>query len=171
MRKITALAVAILLVLPVVFASHGSYDTYGNSDYSSNKDFEYVNYHEDEDARRHYSDCGYYDYDYYGRSCHRSRDDYEYHRSRDFEFGKYHEDVHASSDYGNSYYDSGYNSFHYPDNHLMIADHYPTYYDSYYSPSSAYDYNPTYYDDYSVGYDGGTYSVGGGIYGYLPYNY
>ncbi len=144
MRKTVAMLIALLFVLPGVLA----YENYGSSDYSYNKDFEYVRYHETEDARRNYNDCGYYDYDYYGSSCRGSRDAYSYHRSRDFEFGRYHEDVHASSDYGRGYYDYNRDSFSYPG------------YRSYtpYGYDEGYDYN-------------GGYGMGAHVYGYLPYDY
>lgn len=108
MKKIIAL-LAVLLVLPVVYASH----SYGSYDYSYDKDFEYVRYSENEHASRSHDSCGYYDYDYYGSTygCGGYGDNYEYHRSRDFEFGRYHEDVRSSGDRG--YYGS-YDSYHYP---------------------------------------------------------
>ncbi len=148
MKRTLALLFAVLLTLPAAFAYHGSYGYDGSYDYSSTKDFEYVNYHETEDARRSYNDCGYYSYDYYGPSCTRTRDNYVYHRSRDFEFGRYHEDVRTSSDYGRTY---SYDSYRYPRNS------YGTYYPS----------------RYSFDYNGGLYSAGGGFYGgaYLPYGY
>ena len=134
MRKLIALVFAAMLVLPVVFASHRS-----SYDYDYNKDFEYVKYHESEHASRSYSDCGYYDYDYWGRGCHRSRDRYEFSRSRDFEFGRFHEDFRSSGDSYGSYFDRGFDSFSYPD-----------------------------YDYYSVPYDGGRYS-NGRFSAYIPY--
>lgn len=134
MRKLFALVFAVLLVLPAAFASRSSYD------YSSNKDFEYVKYNENEHASESYSDCGYYDYDYWGRSCHSSHDRYEFSRSRNFEFGRYHEDVHTSGDFAGRSYDRYYDSFAYPD----------------------------YGYDYSTPYDGGRYSSGR-FSTYIPY--
>jgi len=50
MNKVYALMIGLLLVFPVVFASH--YGSYGNYDYSSTKDYEYVRYSETEDSYR-----------------------------------------------------------------------------------------------------------------------
>ncbi len=160
MNKAYAVLIAVLLTLPIASASHGSYqsyESYGDYDYSYNKDFEYVKYHETEDAYRNhdYNSCGNYDYGYYGSygsNCRNNNDQYSYHRSRDFEFGRYHEDVQIHGDH----YDTSYNSYQYPSN--SYNDYYPSY-----------DYYPTY--SYDTDYEGGGYSMGAGIYGYLPYNY
>ncbi len=109
MKKLMSLAIAVLMVIPAVFA----YQSYGDYDYSYTKDFNYVNYHETEDMHKSYDSCGYYDYDYYGSRCGRNSN-YEYHRSRDFQFGNYHEETHASGNYGNGYYNSHYDGFSYP---------------------------------------------------------
>jgi len=159
MNRLLTMVIATLLVFPAVFASYNNYESYGNYDYSSHKDFEYVNYHETEDAYRNYNrdSCGYYDYDYYGSTCNNYGDSYSYHRSRNFEFGRYSEDIYASGDSSRGYSNSGYDSFRYPS-------------DSYY-PSSGY--YPTNSYDYDTDYEGGRYSAGMGmdLYGYLPYDY
>ncbi len=153
MNRILKLLIATLFVLPIVSASHNSYESYGNYDYSSHKDFEYVNYHETEDVYRNSNrdSCGYYDYDYYGSTCNNYGDSYSFHRSRDFEFGRYSEDIYASGNSNSGYSNYGYDTYHYP--------------------SSGY--YPTYSYDYDTDYEGGRYSagIGMGMYGYLPYDY
>jgi hypothetical protein len=140
MKKLFAVMLAALFVLPIVLASH--YQSYGNYDYSYNKDFEYVRYHENEQASRSYDSCNYYDLGYYGYTCDNYGSNYNYHRSRDFEFGRYHEDVYASGDYNRGYYGGNYDYYRYP----------------------AYD-----YDYHGSDYYGGRYGMGAYLYGYAPY--